>query len=487
MPQEKYKFLVDKQAFRKMSVTTPSSEDLSIQIDLPKREISSFRLYLRPVKVEDLPDYYRLYSDTTVMSKYCDGNTRSIHEVDKLMSNYLGQDEPSYFSIFKKETNSFIGTIFLTTRNQEPGEILLGYLIHKDYWGNNYAKEALYGLLYCLFPITRSDITIVSATTRDDNIASKKILESFCFECVEEVEKFDQKRLLYKADVINIRKIHLNIEVQEQVLKKNLGAAFLVGSELLDNTNTYKYVVKQIIFPIIPYNFSSQFDELLILVPQDRFFWISTHFILDSIGYYCLFDQGFSFIPTYVLPIVSTSGYSIKLFINDYYQSLSQQRMYDVINATHNEDIYFFNHCFSEVALNTVASFVFSLPTILSFPSIGFYYTSFSTITALTTSSINCAASNKRIVESDNNMLISKILPYFVDLIVGFTTLRTLEFESFHNGPSTLLNIKKTSVLFSSLVASDQLTKSLITLVPDESAQYFENLLGFDTFHNIEM
>jgi len=46
-----------------------------------------------------------------------------------------------YFSIFKKGSSDFIGTIVLTSRNQNLGEMLLEYLINKEYWGNHYVKE----------------------------------------------------------------------------------------------------------------------------------------------------------------------------------------------------------------------------------------------------------------------------------------------------------------------------------------------------------
>lgn len=213
MIQAEYKFLVNKNILKKLSFAKQESKNIFIKVDLPKREIISLRVYMRPLQAEDIGEYYKLYSDINVIGKYCEGNIRYKHEIDQLMSNYLNHGEPSYFSIFHKETYYFIGTIFLTTRNQKTGEILLGYLIHKDYWGNNYAKEALYGLLYCLFPIVRPLITTIIATTRDDNVPSKKILESFNFQCVEEVEKFNQKRLLYKIDINKIKEIHHNIKI----------------------------------------------------------------------------------------------------------------------------------------------------------------------------------------------------------------------------------------------------------------------------------
>ena len=162
------------------------------------------------------------------MEKYCEGTPRNKEQVDKLMGYYLKQKEPSYFSIFEKESSNFIGTIFLTSRNQDSGKMLLGYLINKEYWGNNYVKESLYSLLFCLFPLTNKDISLITATTRDDNPASMSILEKFGFKCIETVEKFGQKRLTYELDTKKVSEFHKNIEIFDiDPLKKNLGIFFL--------------------------------------------------------------------------------------------------------------------------------------------------------------------------------------------------------------------------------------------------------------------
>ncbi len=147
------------------------------------------------------------------MEKYCEGTPRDKAQVDKLMEYYLKRKEPSYFSIFKKGSSDFIGTIILTGRNQNSGEMLLGYLINTEYWGNNYVKEALYCLLFCLFPLTYQDISLIRATTRDDNPASINILEKFNFIRVETVEKFGHKRLTYELNTVEVAKFHRNFKI----------------------------------------------------------------------------------------------------------------------------------------------------------------------------------------------------------------------------------------------------------------------------------
>ncbi len=212
MPPKEHFFLVDTQFFSKLN-PSEQSHGITIKVDAHNKIVKSFRIDLKPLKNSDIGEYYKLYSDTTVMEKYCEGIPRDKTQVNKLIRYYLEQKEPSYFSIFKKGSSNFIGTIILTNRNQNLGEMLLEYLINKEYWGNNYVKEALYGLLFCLFPLTNQDISLITATTRDDNPASINILEKFNFIHVETIEKFGHQRLTYELNTKEVAKFHKNIKI----------------------------------------------------------------------------------------------------------------------------------------------------------------------------------------------------------------------------------------------------------------------------------
>ncbi len=205
------RFLIKLNYFSKLN-SPEQSNGIIINVDQVNTIVKSFRIDLKPLKNSDIEEYYKLYLDPAVMEKYCEGTPRNKEQVDKLMEYYLEQKEPSYFSIFKKGSSNFIGTIFLTCRNQNLGEILLGYLINKEYWGNNYVKEALYCLLFYLFLLTNQDISLITATTRDDNPASINILEKFNFIHVETVMKFGPKRLIHKLNTKEVVKFHKNIK-----------------------------------------------------------------------------------------------------------------------------------------------------------------------------------------------------------------------------------------------------------------------------------
>ena len=137
MKNKDHLFVVDKQYFRNLK-SLPNNNPTYVKVDFSNRIVKSFRLDLIPLKKADMSEYYRLYSDATVVEKYCRGKPRPPEEIDELLSPYFYDEEPSYFSIFKKDSSDFMGTIVLTNKNQEPGTFVLGYLLHTNYWGNNY-------------------------------------------------------------------------------------------------------------------------------------------------------------------------------------------------------------------------------------------------------------------------------------------------------------------------------------------------------------
>lgn len=381
-----------------------------------------------------------------------------------------------------RQSPLFIGTIFLTTRNQNKGEIMLGYLIDKNFWGNNYAKEAVYSLVFCLLPLVRNEITVVTATTRDDNLASKNILESFSFKCVEEIEKFGQKRLLYKLDVENIKEINKNVEIYElSLIKKNLGTIFLTYAELLENSSLYKYFLKEIIIPTLPHSIASQIENLFSYLPHKNSYWISAHFALSSFGYFLLPDPKYSLSTKFLLPVINTLGYSSKLLTSEFYQSLAQDRITNVIiNDNTNSNFNYFDNCFYEVTLGTSLSFIFSLPISLSFTTVSTSYTILSTFSAFSSSALSCAASNKQIISPNTNSFSAKLIPYLADLSVSFFMINSVSFHSFDSLPEVYLNIKKTSFILSAIVSADQMTKAAAEMAPNSFFEFIDYFFGFE-------
>lgn len=202
------KFFVDPKCFGKLLDT-----QYSIILDSECKVIESLRLVVRPFGKSDIEHYYTLYSDIDVIASYHNGLIRSRHAVEELVNYSLNFNSPGYFSIFHKMTNSFVGTIALTTRKQKAGEILLVYLLNKKYWGYNYAKEAIYSILFCFFPTLKMNVKTVNATTNANNIASKLILERFGFGLTKNLNVFGKKKLYYTLDIEVICSIHKKIRL----------------------------------------------------------------------------------------------------------------------------------------------------------------------------------------------------------------------------------------------------------------------------------
>ena len=180
------------------------------------------RLFLTPIKHKDIKEYYgALFSQAEVMEKYAEGRPRDFRTVNTLLSGYVQawqEGNPySYFSVFTKEPKQFIGTVFVTTRNQLKGIGLLGYIFLQDIWRRGYATEALIPLLFGYIPLInkkKKDLWRIYATVKEDNIASCKLLEKLGFLKQDIVSKFSGKRLEYSIILKKLLTLHKNYKVK---------------------------------------------------------------------------------------------------------------------------------------------------------------------------------------------------------------------------------------------------------------------------------
>ena len=166
--------------------------------------IITSRLLISPIKKEDIQKHHELlFSDPKVMEKYAEGKPRDFRTVNTLLGGYVQawqEGNPySYFSVFVKKPKQFIGTVFVTTRNQPKNIGNLGYVFCEKVWGNGYATEALVPLLFGYIPLIQKKETIhtIGATVRADNGASRHILEKLGFSRRDSIIKFETERLKY--------------------------------------------------------------------------------------------------------------------------------------------------------------------------------------------------------------------------------------------------------------------------------------------------
>ena len=267
-------------------------------------------------------------------------------------------------------------------------------------------------------------------------------------------------------------------------LKKHYFAiSGLAISEIIELSPSLSYILDEIILPLTSLNTSSK--ELFAFFPQSDYFWISSHFLINSISFASFFSSfetypKVSLLNKILLPLSNTLGFATKLSISNILNKASSNRIEaNLLSAPYeDQELSLFSECLAEVALSSFTSFIFSLPTALSFTSIGVSYVVFSTLSTTITSSLNCAASNKRLLHLENSSTTAGITPYIVDTVVAISMVNKLGAVNIFSTSDAFLLIKKASFITSSIVITDQSTKAIIQLIPDEYFEYVDNLFN---------
>lgn len=114
-----------------------------MRLDMPIVETS--RLYLRPLEVEDACDLFEVYKDPRVTHYLTMKPHVSVDETLAMlqagMLPYLKRGVPQTWVMELKESERVIGDLGIHTIEEDIGQI--GYVLHPDYWGQGYMKEAL--------------------------------------------------------------------------------------------------------------------------------------------------------------------------------------------------------------------------------------------------------------------------------------------------------------------------------------------------------
>ena len=136
--------------------------------------IKTKHLYLRLLKRDDLDYLTVLNSDADVRAFFPRGTQdkkQTKARIDELISCYETNGLPN-FAIFLGEAGEFIGHcgfVLIPT-----GEIAVGYLFHKQFWGKGYASEALAALLAWSKKNIKTDYIIAFAPI--EHLASLRVM-----------------------------------------------------------------------------------------------------------------------------------------------------------------------------------------------------------------------------------------------------------------------------------------------------------------------
>jgi len=139
------------------------------------------RLTLRRFTRSDADNLLSLDSDPEVM-RYLTGGVPTPRVVieTEILPRFLGSYESSaglgYFAAVERSTGDFLGWFGLVPR--EPGasrDVSLGYRLRRSAWGKGYATEGVQALIREGF--TMLGVERISATTYQDNLASRRVME----------------------------------------------------------------------------------------------------------------------------------------------------------------------------------------------------------------------------------------------------------------------------------------------------------------------
>lgn len=196
------------------------------KININNIKIETARLTLRPFEEKDLDDLYEYASDDGVGEasgwKHHENKEETAEVLKALIEGH------HVFAIEEKESGKVIGSIGF---EESPDAVYgscnigenindIGYIIGRNYWGNDYAYEAICGMLSYSFYVLHLDA--VTCACFKENTASKKIIERCGFETVAEGEYTTQLGDTYEAQYYAITYTQYGVEyVTEDNMEEN--------------------------------------------------------------------------------------------------------------------------------------------------------------------------------------------------------------------------------------------------------------------------
>ena len=139
------------------------------------------RLVLRRFTEVDVDNLFDLDRDPEVM-RFLNGGTPTPHEVIKnqilprFLSYYERFEGYGYWAAIEKSTGLFLGWFSLhPDEGSDLGNVALGYRLRQSAWGKGYGTEGARALIRKGF--VELGMRCVFATTYEDNIASRRVME----------------------------------------------------------------------------------------------------------------------------------------------------------------------------------------------------------------------------------------------------------------------------------------------------------------------
>lgn len=138
------------------------------------------RLRLRRFSPDDAAHLYALDNDPAVM-RWINGGAATPRRVidEEILPRFLRYDDAhpgfGFWAAEEKATGEFLGWFVFRPTGDAPGEVAIGYRLHRAAWGKGYATEGGAALIRRGF--VEWGVERVVATTYEKNAASRRVME----------------------------------------------------------------------------------------------------------------------------------------------------------------------------------------------------------------------------------------------------------------------------------------------------------------------
>lgn len=146
-----------------------------------KRELITDKVKLTPPEQSDAEDLFHLRTNP-IVNKFIDRNVpENISDVEKFIEQRK-LDNGFYYLIKTLPNAEFAGAICLWNINKEDKYAEVGYELLPAFQGKGLMSSALRAIIN--FAFTELNIETLEALTHGENLASKKLLETFGFKII---------------------------------------------------------------------------------------------------------------------------------------------------------------------------------------------------------------------------------------------------------------------------------------------------------------
>lgn len=139
-----------------------------------RQMIRTARLVVRPLGMDDLPDFHALWSDPDVVFWGASTDvTMSEQMLTRLLARTIPGLSPSgWFAITRRSDGVFVGDVVLQPAPWARDDAEIGWHVARSHQGRGYATEAARGLL---MHAQAMGVTEVGAAILPDNLASQTV------------------------------------------------------------------------------------------------------------------------------------------------------------------------------------------------------------------------------------------------------------------------------------------------------------------------